>query len=148
MFPVYLWATVSLICSGVIILFIVLFFKFRNKFSVALILMALIILLCTTNICYACCSKPEFDCYVLIGFCAFEDLLTIILCALIRRLKSQVLIVMAVLDVVLYIIGTVLYFLYKDCVFRRICQVYIALAGGFWNSAVCLAALIITDLLK
>ncbi|CAH8865935.1 unnamed protein product [Trichobilharzia szidati] len=119
----------------------ILFFIFRNKFSVASFIMALIILLCTTNIYLACCSRLDLWCYLLIGFCALEDLLTIVLCSLTKRFKRQVIISMLVLAVVFCITGTVFYYLYKY-------HVHPAWAGGFWNTASCLAALAVRDLLK
>uniref|UniRef100_A0AA85J1X9 Uncharacterized protein n=1 Tax=Trichobilharzia regenti TaxID=157069 RepID=A0AA85J1X9_TRIRE len=135
---------VAVSCWALIVLLsLLLFFKFRNNLPVALFLIGIIIVLWSANIFSMCCNKYEKNCFILLGFIVLEDLLTIVFCFFTyKRLKLKVIIVMMLLSTAFVITGIVLFFLGKDD------PMFFEITGGFWNTALDMVAIGIASFLK
>ncbi|CAH8865213.1 unnamed protein product, partial [Trichobilharzia szidati] len=92
----------------IVLLCLLLFYKFRNNLQVALMLIGIIIVLWSTNILFICCDFKQGNWYILLVFIILEDLLTIIFCIFIKRLKLVVMIITMILSAVYVITGVVL----------------------------------------
>uniref|UniRef100_A0AA85JL29 Uncharacterized protein n=2 Tax=Trichobilharzia regenti TaxID=157069 RepID=A0AA85JL29_TRIRE len=80
----------AIACLAVnLLLILLLCFKFRTKLLVALVLIAIMVLLWSTEIILMCCGIKQ-SCYILISFIILEDFLTIIFCSLTKRFKKGV----------------------------------------------------------
>nr|CAH8865208.1 unnamed protein product [Trichobilharzia regenti] len=126
----------------ILVLCILLFFKIKYNVIIGLIMTGIIILLCSAITYSQCCKMSHSNCYVLLGFIILEDLLTVIFCILTKRFKQVVFIVMISLSAAFVIIGGLLFY------FGNSDEVKISLAGGFWNTALDLAALCFASSLK
>nr|CAH8865716.1 unnamed protein product [Trichobilharzia regenti] len=119
------------------------FFKFRSNLKLALTLIAITLALWSANIYFTCCNMHNnSECYFLIGFITLEDLLTIIFCVLIKRLKKTVVTVLLSMSTAFLITGVVLFFVDRNN------HLLSELAGGFWNTSVAILALLYASFLK
>nr|CAH8865710.1 unnamed protein product [Trichobilharzia regenti] len=97
----------------------------------------------SANIYFTCCNMHNnSECYFLIGFITLEDLLTIIFCVLIKRLKKTVVTVLLSMSTAFLITGVVLFFVDRNN------HLLSELAGGFWNTSVAILALLYASFLK
>ncbi|CAH8865255.1 unnamed protein product, partial [Trichobilharzia szidati] len=94
----------------IVLLGMLLFYKFRNNLPVALMLIRIIIVLWSTSIIFLCCDFKQGNWYILLVFIILEDLLTIIFCYFIRRFKQRVMLFLLSLSTVCVITGIVLFF--------------------------------------
>uniref|UniRef100_A0AA85J466 Uncharacterized protein n=1 Tax=Trichobilharzia regenti TaxID=157069 RepID=A0AA85J466_TRIRE len=101
-------------CAGclvmIVLLCLLLFFKFRNNLPVALILIGIIIVLWSTNIVFICCDFQQKIWCILLVFIVLGDLTTIIFCIIIKRFKQQVMQFLLSLSALFLITGIILFF--------------------------------------
>nr|CAH8822045.1 unnamed protein product [Trichobilharzia regenti] len=107
----------------IVLLCLLLFFKFRNNLPVALILIGIIIVLWSTNIVAICCDFEKKYWCILLVFIILEDLITIIFCIIIKRFKQQVMLFLLSLSALFLITGLILFFVGRSMVSELQCHI-------------------------
>nr|CAH8862333.1 unnamed protein product [Trichobilharzia regenti] len=142
-FPLGWQEYTAIACVVLILVFsILLCCEIKHSVIIGLIMTGIMIGLCSAIIYHLCCKKSLTNCYFLLGFIILEDLLTFILCILTRRFKRAVFIVFILLSVAFVITGGLLLFFVGDD------ELWVSLAGGFFNTAIDVAALCLVSSLK